>query len=68
MEGKFNSIFIRLLRHEEPELFVGRTDGKIVAPRGPAKGDYDFDVIFEPAEGERHTYAEMGLGLSLDNQ
>jgi inosine triphosphate pyrophosphatase len=47
--------------HEEPELFVGRTDGKIVAPRGPAKGDYDFDVIFEPTEGEGHTYAEMGL-------
>ena len=38
--------------HAEPELFVGRTDGKIVAPRGPAKGKYDFDVIFEPHEGE----------------
>jgi len=47
--------------HVEPELFVGRTDGKIVAPRGPAKGKNDFDVIFEPSEGQGQTYAEMGL-------
>jgi inosine triphosphate pyrophosphatase len=47
--------------HAEPQLFVGRTDGKIVAPRGEAKGKYDFDTVFEPDEGKGHTYAEMGL-------
>ncbi|CAZ82231.1 unnamed protein product [Tuber melanosporum] len=39
---------------KEPVLFQGRTDGKIVPPRGPAK--FGWDPIFE-YEGQ--TYAEM---------
>ena len=32
----------------EPILFEGRTDGKIVPPRGSAK--FGWDAIFEPIE------------------
>lgn len=31
---------------EEPELFVGRTEGKIVPARGPL--NFGWDPIFEP--------------------
>ena len=41
---------------DEPRLFVGRTDGTIVEPRGPA--DFGWDPVFEP-EGFTETYAEM---------
>eukprot|EP00980_Cylindrotheca_fusiformis_P021358 scaffold8240_cov133-Cylindrotheca_fusiformis.AAC.3 len=41
----------------EVEVFEGRTDGKIVQPRGPL--DFGWDPIFEPDEGEGKTYAEM---------
>jgi inosine triphosphate pyrophosphatase len=38
-------------------VFEGRTNGKIVQPRGPL--DFGWDPIFEPDEGEGKTYAEM---------
>jgi inosine triphosphate pyrophosphatase len=38
-------------------IFDGRTDGTIVAPRGPL--DFGWDPIFQPDEGEGKTYAEM---------
>ncbi|KAH9983194.1 inosine triphosphate pyrophosphatase-like protein [Russula compacta] len=41
----------------EPVLFEGRTDGKIVAARGPPK--FGWDPVFE-AEDTGLTYAEMG--------
>jgi inosine triphosphate pyrophosphatase len=41
----------------EVEVFEGRTDGKIVQPRGPL--DFGWDPIFEPDEGDGKTYAEM---------
>ncbi|MEW5305667.1 MAG: hypothetical protein WDW38_008152 [Sanguina aurantia] len=40
----------------EPVVFVGRTDGAIVAARGPS--DFGWDPIFEAA-GFGQTYAEM---------
>lgn len=40
----------------EVKLFVGRTPGMIVAPRGP--GDFGWDPCFQP-EGFEQTYAEM---------
>lgn len=40
----------------EPELFVGRTAGRIVEARGPP--DFGWDPCFEP-EGFAETYAEM---------
>ncbi|KAI5117049.1 hypothetical protein M0805_007906 [Coniferiporia weirii] len=40
----------------EPLLFEGRTQGKIVQPRGPQ--DFGWDCTFE-AEGTGRTYAEM---------
>ncbi|VDP02816.1 unnamed protein product [Soboliphyme baturini] len=39
------------------QVFQGRTDGKIVAPRGPAY--FGWDPCFEP-NGWSHTFAEMG--------
>ena len=41
---------------EEPQLFVGRTEGRIVNPRGPT--DFGWDPVFEP-KGFMKTYAEM---------
>ena len=38
-------------------LFVGRTHGRIVPARGPT--DFGWDPIFEPAESQGLTYAEM---------
>ncbi|THH06630.1 hypothetical protein EW145_g3964 [Phellinidium pouzarii] len=40
----------------EPILFEGKTQGKIVSPRGPQ--DFGWDCTFE-AEGTGKTYAEM---------
>ncbi|KAL4433779.1 hypothetical protein ABPG75_000220 [Micractinium tetrahymenae] len=40
----------------DPVVFVGRTDGRIVAARGPA--DFGWDPIFEP-DGFDQTYAEL---------
>jgi inosine triphosphate pyrophosphatase len=42
---------------EEVHVFDGRTNGKIVAARGPL--DFGWDPVFEPDEGEDKTYAEM---------
>ncbi|KAG7354191.1 ribokinase [Nitzschia inconspicua] len=42
---------------EEVHVFDGRTEGKIVSPRGSL--DFGWDPIFEPDEGEGKTYAEM---------
>ncbi|VEU43597.1 unnamed protein product [Pseudo-nitzschia multistriata] len=42
---------------EEIHIFDGRTNGKIVAARGPT--DFGWDPVFEPDEGEGKTYAEM---------
>jgi inosine triphosphate pyrophosphatase len=41
---------------DEPELFVGITEGKIVPARGPF--NFGWDPIFEP-EGYDKTYAEL---------
>ncbi|KAI9024706.1 inosine triphosphate pyrophosphatase-like protein [Hyaloraphidium curvatum] len=41
---------------QEVVQFVGRTDGRIVAARGPK--DFGWDPVFEPA-GYDQTYAEM---------
>ncbi|KAL2326590.1 hypothetical protein Fmac_025648 [Flemingia macrophylla] len=40
----------------EPITFSGKTQGKIVSPRGP--NDFGWDPIFEP-EGYDQTYAQM---------
>ena len=50
-----------------PQLFVGRTPGRIVAARGAGAGAFGWDPVFEPAEAEQaaaggsqvRTYAEM---------
>lgn len=42
---------------EDIHVFDGRTDGKIVRPRGPL--DFGWDPVFEPLEGKGKTYAEM---------
>lgn len=41
----------------EVHVFEGRTQGKIVRPRGSL--DFGWDPIFEPDEGKGKTYAEM---------
>jgi len=41
----------------EVHAFDGRTEGKIVRPRGSL--DFGWDPVFEPDEGEGKTYAEM---------
>jgi inosine triphosphate pyrophosphatase len=40
----------------EVKLFIGRTPGTIVAPRGPT--DFGWDPCFQP-EGFDKTYAEL---------
>ncbi|MCO5568305.1 hypothetical protein L7F22_022004 [Adiantum nelumboides] len=40
----------------EPISFAGRTEGKIVHPRGP--NDFGWDPVFQP-QGYDLTYAEM---------
>ena len=40
----------------EPQVFEGKTDGTIVAPRGPT--DFGWDPVFQP-DGFEQTYAEM---------
>lgn len=40
----------------EPEVFVGRTEGRVVPARGPAS--FGWDPIFEP-EGSQETYAQL---------
>ena len=45
---------------KEVKLFVGRTDGKIVEPRGPR--DFGWDPIFQPT-GFNQTYAELDKSL-----
>ena len=37
-------------------MFEGKTDGTIVAPRGPT--DFGWDPVFQP-DGFEQTYAEM---------
>ncbi|RHZ89189.1 hypothetical protein Glove_18g102 [Diversispora epigaea] len=44
----------------EPILFEGRTEGKIVPPRGPT--DFGWDPIFQP-DGFEETYAEMAKSV-----
>jgi inosine triphosphate pyrophosphatase len=41
---------------KEPVLFIGKTPGKIVEPRGSR--DFGWDPVFEP-EGYEQTYAEL---------
>lgn len=41
----------------EVRIFDGRTEGKIVQPRGPL--DFGWDPVFEPLEGGGKTFAEM---------
>ena len=38
-------------------LLQGRTEGRVVAPRGP--DTFGWDPVFEPHEGGGLTYAEM---------
>lgn len=40
----------------EPQVFVGRTEGRIVPARGPVS--FGWDPVFEP-QGFRETYAQM---------
>ena len=44
-------------KKEEPHLFVGRTEGEIVSPRGD--NNFGWDPCFKP-KGYKETYAEMG--------
>lgn len=41
---------------EQPRLFVGKTQGTIVQPRGSR--DFGWDPVFEP-EGFDKTYAQL---------
>ena len=41
---------------EQPRLFVGKTQGTIVQPRGSR--DFGWDPVFEP-EGYDKTYAQL---------
>ena len=41
---------------EEPKLFIGKTPGRIVEPRGSR--DFGWDPVFEP-DGFDKTYAEL---------
>jgi len=42
---------------QQVQVFDGRTDGRIVRPKGSL--DFGWDPIFEPLEGNGKTYAEM---------
>ena len=42
---------------QEPILFEGRTEGRIVPARGPTH--FGWDPIFEPVESDGKTFAEM---------
>jgi inosine triphosphate pyrophosphatase len=42
---------------QDPILFEGRTEGKIVPPRGPTH--FGWDAAFEPVESGGKTFAEM---------
>ncbi|CDS13589.1 hypothetical protein LRAMOSA05765 [Lichtheimia ramosa] len=44
----------------EPIIFEGKTDGKIVLPRGPR--DFGWDCAFQP-DGYNETYAEMDKAI-----
>ncbi|GAB4821119.1 hypothetical protein N2152v2_008165 [Parachlorella kessleri] len=44
----------------EPLVFVGRTEGRVVPPRGPP--EFGWDPIFQP-EGFQETYAEMDKAI-----
>ena len=44
-------------KKEEPHLFIGKTPGEIVSPRGP--NSFGWDPCFQP-KGYKQTYAEMG--------
>ena len=44
-------------KKEEPHLFIGRTPGEIVSPRGP--NNFGWDPCFQPKD-YKQTYAEMG--------
>lgn len=41
---------------QEPKLFIGKTPGTIVEPRGSR--DFGWDPVFQP-EGYTETYAEL---------
>ena len=51
---------------EEVHVFDGRTNGKIVAARGPT--DFGWDPVFEPDEVEGKTYAEMTKEFKKERQ
>lgn len=44
----------------EPQVFVGRTEGRIVPARGPSS--FGWDPIFEP-EGFQETYSQMDKSI-----
>ena len=44
-------------KKEEPHLFIGKTDGEIVSPRGD--NNFGWDPCFQP-KTYKQTYAEMG--------
>ena len=41
---------------DEPKLFIGKTDGEIVSPRGD--NNFGWDPCFQP-KNYKQTYAEM---------
>jgi inosine triphosphate pyrophosphatase len=43
-------------KRDEPKIFIGKTDGEIVDPRGP--NNFGWDPTFQP-KGFDKTYAEM---------
>ena len=44
-------------KKEEPHLFIGKTEGEIVSPRG--ENNFGWDPCFQP-KNYKQTYAEMG--------
>ena len=44
-------------KKDEPHLFIGKTEGEIVSPRGPE--NFGWDPCFQP-KNFKQTYAEMG--------
>jgi inosine triphosphate pyrophosphatase len=47
-------------KDSEPILFIGKTAGKIVEPRGSR--DFGWDPVFQP-DGYEQTYAELDKSI-----
>lgn len=53
-------MFIVQAEGKEVQIFEGRTEGKIVVPRG--KRDFGWDPVFQP-DGFELTYAELDASV-----